>query len=233
MLEYSARWYDGVFFDAFAGSFRDKVFGRVKENLSRASTVLNIGCRTGRLASKLLGKCDRLEIVDPSETNVGITRRKLAGVSGYGIDIECADPLDFVERSSASYDYVVVSYLLHQINDKERDVLLWALSTVADQIIVIDYLVPQPKNYCSFVNYIVEYAAGPLHYGNFKSFVEENGISGVLEKVPLNVISDLRHDDCSSHIVVLEGKNRHKPDRRPVNIVCGLPKVTKRIEDLN
>jgi SAM-dependent methyltransferase len=212
MTENINHSYDGLFYDLFIAPHQDQVFAQAKEILAERSMVLDVGCGTGRLASQLLDKCERIVIIDPSERNIDIARRKLAGVPPEKLLIKHSDALDFIMRTDWHFDFAIVSYVLHEIKEEERDVLLWGLSGVADKIIIVDYLVPQPRNYCRLLNELVEYGAGPEHYGNFKSFVKGNGITGLLEKVPLKVVSQVRNKPCSSHTVVLEGKTGHNRD---------------------
>lgn len=205
MMESMTHWYDGLFYDLFIAPHQDNVFAEVKEIVTEGSTVLDVGCGTGRLAAQLLDKCEGIEIIDPSEKNINIARRRLAGVPMEKLLIKHADALTFLGNNDLRYDFVIMSYVLHEIAEEERDVLLWGLSRVADKIIITDYLVPEPRNYCRILNELVEYAAGPLHYKNFKSFVKKNGIMGLLERVPLKVLSEVKNQPCSSHIAVIEG----------------------------
>ncbi|HEY9165316.1 MAG TPA: class I SAM-dependent methyltransferase [Candidatus Kryptonia bacterium] len=206
MEENKSRWYDGLFYDLFIAPHQDKVFAQVKEILSKDSTLLDVGCGTGRLASQILDKCERIEIIDPSEKNISIAKRKFAEVPPDKLFIRHTDGLTFLRNGGVHYDFVVMSYVLHEIAEEERDVLLWGLSRVADKIIIVDYLVPEPRNYCAILNRLVEWAAGSIHYRNLKSFMKAGGILGLLEKVPLNVLSEVKNRPCSSHIAVLEGK---------------------------
>jgi SAM-dependent methyltransferase len=212
MTENKDHWYDGLFYDLFIAPHQDQVFAQVKEILAERSTLLDVGCGTGRLASQLLDKCDRIVIIDPSERNIDIARKKLAEVPAEKLLIKHADALEFILKTDSHFDFAIVSYVLHEIREEERDVLLWGLSGVADKIIIVEYLVPQPRNYCGLLNELVEYAAGTEHYRNFKSFVKGNGITGLLEKVPLRVVREVRNNPCSSHIVVLEGKTGRNRD---------------------
>jgi SAM-dependent methyltransferase len=209
MPENVAHWYDGFFYDLFIAPHQDKVFMQIKEILNEGSTVLDVGCGTGRLASQIIDKCKNIKIIDPSEKNINIAKRKFESVPAEKLSIEHTDILTFLRNTDVWYDLVTMSYVLHEIAEEERDLILRGLSNVADKIIIVDYLVPEPRSYCAVLNHVVEWAAGSLHYRNFKSFVKSGGIMGLLKKVPLNVISEVKNQPCSSHIVLLEGKSGH------------------------
>lgn len=217
MPENLNHWYDGLFYDLFIAPNQDKVFAQVKEMLPEDSTVLDVGCGTGRLASQLLDKCGRIVIIDPSERNIAIARRKLSDVPAGNLTIEHADAFEFLIKSDSHFDFAVVSYVLHEIREEERGVLLWALSAAADRIILVDYLVPQPRNYCGILNHIVEYAAGTEHYRNYTSFVKHGGLSGLLEEVPLKVIREIKNRPCSSHVALVEGKTGRDRSSEPIH----------------
>ena len=233
MEENKSHWYDGMFYDLFIAPHQDEVFAQVKEILSEGSTVLDVGCGTGRLATQILDKCERIEIIDPSERNINIAKRKLINAPPGKTLVGHFDALTFLQHTAARYDFAIVSYVLHEIEEDERDVLLWALSAAADRIIIVDYLVPVPRNYCAVLNQFVEYAAGPLHYRNFRSFVRGNGIIGLLEKVPLNVLSEVKNRPCSSHVVVLEGKSGNRRMSYEHTHVVDLDKIRIRIQEVN
>ncbi len=101
------------------------------------------------------------------------------------------------------YDYAVLSYVIHEINEPERVDVLKLLSGIADKIIVIDYLVPRPNGFINIINGIVEFVAGIEHYKNFKSYVSNNGIRGLAEQSGLKIIKEISNSPKTTHIAVL------------------------------
>ncbi len=210
-------WCDCLFYDLFIARYQDRAFACVKEILDRGSVVLDVGCGTGRLACQLLDKCERVEIIDSSEEKIGVARCKLAGVPREKLTIECADVVSFVRTTYNHFDFAVVSYATHQLGEEERDVLLWGLSAVADKIVIIDHLVPQPRNYCGILFRLYEYGQEYIHYRNFRSFVKGGGIQGVLEKVPLRILNDIKDYTSLTQVFVVEGKTRGRRASRPIH----------------
>lgn len=200
------HWYDGLFYDLFIAPNQDRVFAQVKEMLPEGATILDIGCGTGRLASQLLDKCGKIVIIDPSERNIKIARRKFAGLPSGKIVVGRMDAFEFLATNDFHFDFITMSYVVHEIHEDDREILLRAASAVADRIILVDYLAPQPRNYCGLLNQLVEYAAGPEHYRNFRSFMRKGGITGLLKELHLKMINELKNRPCSSHIAVVEGK---------------------------
>jgi hypothetical protein len=76
-------------------------------------------------------------------------------------------------------------------------------SSSASNIILIDYLTPRTKGIWSFLNEIVEYAAGKEHYSNFKTYVAQNGIKGLSERTGLKILHEVKNKPSTSHLVVL------------------------------
>lgn len=75
----------------------------------------------------------------------------------------------YLSKNDMKYDYAVLSYIIHEIDEDKRNDILINLSSAADKIILVDYLYPRPGNGWSMLNEVVEFAAGYDHYSNFKS----------------------------------------------------------------
>ena len=206
MSDDKKHWYDGLFYDLFIAPNQDRVFAQVKEMLPEGATILDIGCGTGRLASQLFDKCGKIVIIDPSERNIRVARRKFVDVPSKKMTVGRMDAFEFLATNDFHFDFITMSYVIHEIQEEDRYLLLRAASTVADKIILVDYLVPQPRNYCGVLNQLVEYAAGPEHYRNFRSFTRNGGITGLLKGLHMKMVHELKNRPCSSHIVVVEGK---------------------------
>lgn len=50
----------------------------------------------------------------------------------------------------------------------------------------------------------VEFATGRDHDNNFKSFVANNGIRGLIQMAPLPVLQEIKNMPQTTHIVVLQ-----------------------------
>jgi 2-polyprenyl-3-methyl-5-hydroxy-6-metoxy-1,4-benzoquinol methylase len=201
------HWYDGLFYDLFIAPHQDRAFLHVREFIADGSTLLDVGCGTGRLVFQLADKCDRIDGIDPSAKNIDIARRKVTAKPSDKVRFHHTDALAFLAESDLRFDYVTMSYVIHEIDESERITLLHTLSAVAHKIIMVDYLVPQTRGHWRILNEAVEFVAGSSHYRNFKSFMAGNGLTGVLDRAGLKILRELRNDPPSSHIVLAAGES--------------------------
>jgi hypothetical protein len=50
---------------------------------------------------------------------------------------------------------------------------------------------------------MVEFAAGPAHYGSYRSFVSNGGLPGLASEAGLNLVREIRNKPAGSHVVLL------------------------------
>jgi SAM-dependent methyltransferase len=205
-LKNKNHWYDGMFYDLVIAPNQDRTFAHVKDFIADGSTLLDVGCGTGRLVFQLADKCDSIDGIDPSVRNINIARRRLAESPTDKVRFHHTDALGFLAEKNIRFDYATISYVIHEVEGQERNQLLQKLASVARTIIIVDYLVPQPRNRRKILNEAVEFIAGSSHYSNFKSFVAGNGVTGLLERTGLTVLNELKNDPPSSHIVLATRK---------------------------
>jgi len=86
----------------------------------------------------------------------------------------------------------------------ERDGLLTGLSGSVDKIIIVDYLCPRSGIFRSALNEAVEFTAGRDHYRNFRSFVKNGGIAGLVNRGEFQIIDEIKNKPVTSHVVVLK-----------------------------
>jgi SAM-dependent methyltransferase len=197
------HWYDGIFYDRVIAPNQDKAFKTAKEIIRGHSSVLDVGCGTGRLSFQLADKCKKTDGIDLSEKNIRVAEKNLRLNPSDRISFYHTDAENFLKVNRNHYDYSVLSYVIHEIDEPDRVPLLKILSEYTDAIIIIDYLAPRPKGFANLINGIVEFVAGKEHYKNFKSYVFNGGIHGLAEKSGLNIIEEVQDSPKTAHIAVL------------------------------
>jgi SAM-dependent methyltransferase len=197
------HWYDGLFYDKFIAPHQDASFDLLKDLIEDNSTLLDAGCGTGRLAFRLADKCRKIVGVDLSERNIGVAKTNLSKSSFQNIEFHHADINKFNVNSGTLFDYAVISYAIHEIEEGDRKQTLNSLAGMAKEIIIIDYLIPQPSISLNILSEIVEFFAGWEHYRNYKSFLRNKGIEGLAKSNGLKIVREIKNAPLTSHIALL------------------------------
>ena len=199
-------WYDGHFYDRFIAPNQDKSFLTIRQLIPENSTVLDLGCGTGRLVYQLADSCKKVTGVDVSLENINVahSKRKAGGIDN--IEFIHADFNEFIRDNGEKFDFAVLSYVLHEIHDSQRIRILNSLKKAADKIIISDYLVPMPQNFWGALTYIVEFLAGSNHFSNFKNFIKLGGIEYLISSADLKNLREVKEKSKTSHIALLKSK---------------------------
>ncbi len=202
------HWYDGWFFDRFIAPNQDRAFAQVKDLVEPGSTLLDVGCGTGRLGFQLAERCSRVDGIDLSLRNIDRARKNLRGRHFPNVSFSHANVEDFFREHAASYDYAVLSYVIHEIESEKRIGILIELSKHVDKIIAADYFWLRRDLLSGAIDNIVEFSAGKEHYRNFRSFMAEGGLPGLAKSSGLTIVHDIKDQVPHFHIMVLTGRNR-------------------------
>ncbi len=205
-MEDKYHWYDGLFYDKLIAPNQDRMFGKIKVIIEPDSEILDVGCGTGRLEFFLADKCKKITGIDLSKKNIKLAEQNLEKSNAGNIVFRHTGFDNFIKNNSHTFDYVITTYVIHELPYKERLSLLKGVSGIAEKIIVGDYLVPRPRGFWSVLNEIVEFAAGKDHYDNFKSFVRHEGIAGLLDQSGLEIHQEIKNQPSTSYIAVLKPK---------------------------
>jgi SAM-dependent methyltransferase len=177
------------------------MFRLISSLIDNNSSVVDIGCGTGRLEFQLAGKCKSVTGIDLSSKNI---KTALNNPNKTHLD-----NIEFIHGSSEEliknnrrFDYAVITYVIHEIPVNERKNFLRTINEIADKIIIGDYLVPRVRGVWNLLNEVVEFAAGRDHYKNYKSFVHNGGISSLIKENNFEIIKEIKNHPLTSHIVM-------------------------------
>jgi SAM-dependent methyltransferase len=197
------NWYDGLFYDMFIAPNQDKLFGQIKDLIEPDSRIIDVGCGTGRLEFALAEKCKSVLGIDLSKRNIDKAQLTLSKQPEKKVSFQHTNVSEIDNDGQLHFDFAILTYVIHEVNEEERIDLLSDIARIADKIIVGDYLVPRPDNIGSYFSEAVEFIAGREHYRNFKSYISDGGIYHLADKAGLKVINEIINHPLSNHIVVL------------------------------
>jgi SAM-dependent methyltransferase len=203
MAEDKYHWYDGWLYDRIIAPNQDKLFGQIKNLIEPQSTIIDVGCGTGRLEFTLADKSKSVLGIDLSKRNIDRANLLLLKHPDVKISFQHNNLRDIISNGNVHFDFAILTYVIHEINAEERVNLLVDIAQVSDKIIVGDYLVPRPKGFGSYFSEAIEFFAGRVHYRNFKSYVADGGIYYLADKAGLKVIDEITNHPLSNHIVIL------------------------------
>jgi SAM-dependent methyltransferase len=206
MKENKNHWYDGWFYDKFIAPNQDRLFAQIINLIEPNSKIIDVGCGTGRFSFTVRDKCNSVLGIDLSKRNIDRANLLLSKKPKVNISFQHKSVNEIISNGKDHFDYAVLTYVIHEVNEEDRIKLLKKISQVADKIIIGDYLFPQPNGFWKGLNEIVEFAAGKEHYRNYKNFIFNGGIQELADKAELKILTEIRDRPLTSHLVILSSK---------------------------
>ena len=203
MMEIEKRhWYDGWFYDKLIAPNQDRLFGAIKSVIEEGSSVVDIGCGTGRLCFQLASRCNEVTGVDLSSKNIKSAGKKLRGKKSSNVKFIHANGAALSNQLNRKFDYAVITFMIHEIPPADRNRILAETKLVAGKLIIGDYLAPLPKGFWTYLNKAVEFAAGSDHYKNFNLFVNAGGLLPLLERNGYKILQEVKNIPTGTQLII-------------------------------
>lgn len=202
-MENKDHWYDGWFYDKFIAPNQDKLFGQIKNLIEPNSNIIDVGCGTGRFSFSISDKCKSVLGIDLSTRNIERANLILTQNPNNKITFQNKSVNEIIAEGKEHFDYAVMTYVIHEVDEANRVKLLNEVSQIADKIVIGDYLVPKPKGFWSGLNEIVEFAAGSEHYRNYKNYTANGGIYYLANKAGFRIVNEIKNQPSTNHLVML------------------------------
>jgi len=181
--EYST-WVYGYLLEPVLRSIKKEIVA-IAERYS-FQNILDLCCGTGAQCILLHNKGFRVSGVDSSEAMIRMARESSPG--GIHYFREDARHLHFEDRT---FDCVILSFALHEKTPDDRKRVLGEahrVTTSGGKLLIADYVIPTTpiSKMMALVQRAVERKAGGDHFRNFKQFMGEGGLRGVISKFDLS-----------------------------------------------
>ena len=140
------HWYDGWFYDKFIAPNQDGTFRIMQAMMDKDSTIVDVGCGTGRFVFQAGKKFDSVVGVDLSSRNIKLANQMLGKIEQPNISFLHANAEELIDHLDGKFDYSTISYVIHEMPVDIRMKILESLKAISNEIIIGDYFVPQPRN---------------------------------------------------------------------------------------
>jgi 2-polyprenyl-3-methyl-5-hydroxy-6-metoxy-1,4-benzoquinol methylase len=124
MAEDKYHWYDGWLYDRIIAPNQDKLFGQIKNLIEPQSTIIDVGCGTGRLEFTLADKSKSVLGIDLSKRNIDRANLSLLQFPDVKISFQHNNLSDIISNGNVHFDFAILTYVIHEINTEERVNLL-------------------------------------------------------------------------------------------------------------
>jgi len=195
------HWYDGYFYDKVIAPNLDETFTIMRAMMSKDSSIIDIGSGTGRFVFQAAQKFKTVVGVDLSSRNINFAKSKLGKMELDNVSFLHANASDLTSHFQQKFDYATVSYVIHEMPYQDRLAVLKAMREISNEIIIGDYLIPQPINQRGISNRIAEFLAGKDHFTNYLNFVRHNGTYGLIETLGMQILQEKIGAHGTSHII--------------------------------
>ena len=199
------HWYDGEFYDRLIAPNQKMLFEQIIELIDSDSSIIDIGCGTGYFSFSVADKCKSVLGIDLSKRNIDKANQKLSKKPTDKLSFRNAYLHDIISRDKIRFDYAVLTYVIHEVNEADRVQLLNEIAEVADTIIIGDYLIPLPSDFAGKIVKTIEFIAGAEHYRNFRTYEANGGIQYLADKAGLSILTEIKNH--TNHIAIL---SKHK-----------------------
>jgi len=170
----------GTFYSTVIDPILAPIRKRVTGEIHIGEKVIDIACGTGAQVFELTGIASEIVGVDLSESMIKHAQNacKKRSISNAGFFVCDATNLSRFHKNS--FDVAIMTMALHQFDPRLHSTILSEMKRVANQIIIVDYAVPLPKNYAGIGSRIAEFLAGKEHNRNFKQYCQLGGLHRIL-----------------------------------------------------
>jgi demethylmenaquinone methyltransferase/2-methoxy-6-polyprenyl-1,4-benzoquinol methylase len=194
-----ARFYD-PFVDPYIRKIRSKVLDLAREY--RPENILDVCCGTGHQLKLLKKHGFVVTGVDLSEHMI---KRSRSGENAVNCLKGDATALPFGEDS---FSMVMITLALHENTVETATKILGEMFRVVKPegcVILIDYeITPKTRSDARFITRSVEWMVGGEHYRNFKRYLENGGLKGLLKNFDFRVKTELRYAGKSLILLILQ-----------------------------
>ena len=109
MTENKNHWYDGWFYDKFIAPNQDVTFVQMMRMIKQGSSVVDVGCGTGRFVFKVAERVEKVISVDLSTKNINYANQLKSNSNNNKINFLHTNAMHLSEVLEEKFDYATIS----------------------------------------------------------------------------------------------------------------------------
>lgn len=197
-------WYDGWIYATFIDREQNPTRDLVIEQLKPGTSILDVGCATGKFAIKLAQHGFKVSGVDISEEMIRLAREHQLKSGLENVDFIHSHASYLFEQINETYDYAIFSFSIHEITHQERLEMISSIKPLTRQIVFCDYQTPPPSTIFGLGVWGIEFLAGSEHFENFKDFEKRGGLDSLINECNLKKVKEAGNPSGIYRIVVCD-----------------------------
>jgi len=184
-----AHYYDGRIYERIIDPYFAKVRDRISEIVPSGSRVLDVACGTGALCFRLSAKGCEVIGIELSLKMVERARLRQKQERIENLQFIHGDATRLKKFSNEAFDIAIISFGLHEMAQDEGRKVLHEMKRVAKKLILVDYVVPQPRKIAGVTCRFKEIVAGWDHFSRFKEFYRLGGLKTLLKEAGIEILN--------------------------------------------
>ena len=163
---------------------------RISRLIPENSTVLDVGCGTGDQLFFISKQIKSGLGVELSEAMINTCQEQARKREITNCEFLLADASNLTNMENQTFDYTMTSMVIHEMPEEVRMPVLKEMMRIGKQLILVDWIYPQPPLMKKFSTHLVERIAGKAHYAGFRSFMRQGGMPALIKTLGLDVVEN-------------------------------------------
>ena len=181
------HWYDGWIYAKVIDTNQIPFRNKILDFLDKEKNILDVGCGTGGFTLEIAKKCKNVLGIDVSGKQIQHAKTRLSKSNLTNIEFKHVHAANLSNEINLKFDIAIFTFMLHEIDQKDRLTILNEISKLAETIIILEYNIPHPYNFYGIGSRVIEFLAGWNHFSNFLDFNKRGGINKILKEFGFHI----------------------------------------------
>lgn len=192
----------GLFYSTVIDPVLVSLRKKVNRQIPGGQKILDVACGTGAQVFELAPFAKEVTGIDLSESMIRKAEQTKEKRDFANVQFRVCDATGKWKFAGKQFDIALITLALHQFSPENYPHILGEMKRVAQQIIIVDYAVPLPKNFTGWGSQVAEFFAGREHFRNFRKFYRLGGLKNILAANNITIQREKYFARGAFHLVV-------------------------------